>query len=71
MYQKMIRERLAKMGYIGKYNPRHIEAYMRLEHSTLDGLSSKQFDNEIKICIDCIKYDGIENAENCASSMGL
>ena len=71
MYKQMIRERLAKMGYIGKYDPRHIEAYMRLEHSTLDGLSSRQFDSEIKIGIECINADGLENAEKCAQSLGL
>jgi hypothetical protein len=70
-YQKIIRERLASMGYIGKYDPRHIEAYMRLEHSTLDGLSSAQFNKEINIAMDCVNLDGSDNAEKCAKSFGL
>jgi hypothetical protein len=71
MYQQMIRERLASMGYIGKYDPRHIEAYMRLEHSTLDGLSYAQFNKEIKTSMECVNLDGTENAESLARSYGL
>lgn len=70
MYSKIIAERMKKMGIDG-FDPRHIEAYMRLEHSTLDGLSSQQFDDEILIGIECIKEDGLENAEMCAKSFGL
>lgn len=71
MYQQMIKERLAKMGHIGKYDPRHIEAYMRLEHPTLDGLSSRQFDDEIRLSVQCVNIDGTENAEKCACYFGL
>ena len=71
MYQQMIRERLASMGYIGKYDPRHIEAYMRLEHSTLDGLSSAQFNREINISMECVNAGGTDMAEDCAKSFGL
>ena len=70
MYQQTIREILAKTGNIG-YDPRHIEAYMRLEHSTLDGLSKWQFDQEVLLCVECIKADGTVNAERCADSFGL
>ena len=71
MYQEMIREGLAKMGFIGKYNPRHIEGYMRLEHSTLDGLSDQQFNNEIKISAECIDAGVVAAAEELAVSFGL
>ena len=70
IYQQFIREESAKMGFIG-YDPRHIEAYIRLQYSTLDGLSRPEFLREIKIGIDCIKADGKENAEKCAVSFGL
>lgn len=29
MYEQMIREALAKQGAIGRYEPRHVEAFMR------------------------------------------
>lgn len=69
-YSQYIKDESEKMGYIG-YDPRHIEAYIRLEHSTLDGLSPAKFKKEIIIGIECIKSDGIENAESCAKSFGL
>jgi len=70
MYQRMIRERLENMGCVN-YDPRHIEAYMRLENSTLDGLSSTHFNREIKVSIKCIQMEGIEMAESLAVSFGL
>ena len=70
-YQDTIRFIIAKLGYIGKYNPRHIEAYMRLQYSTLDHLSYQDFVNECKICIKCIDAEPIENAEKLAQSYGL
>jgi hypothetical protein len=70
MYQKRISEILQSIGR-ADINPRHIEAYMRLEHSTLDGLSSVKFRKEVIFCSQVIDYDGIENAESCAKSFGL
>ena len=70
MYKEKIRMILARKGYIG-YDPRHIEGYMRIANSTLDGLSSRQFESEVSIGIECINYDGIENAESLAKSFGL
>ncbi len=69
-YYKSIKEQLFKTGHDG-YDPRHIEAYMRCEHSTLDGLSKKSFDYEISVAIECIKVDGKVNAERLAKSFGL
>lgn len=51
--------------------PRLIEAYMRLEHPTLDGLSGQQFNDEVTIAIECIKEEGLEIAEQVAGSFGL
>ena len=52
-------------------DPRHIEAYMRLEHSTLDGLADWQFADEVAIGVACIEQGGVEAAEQCARSFGL
>jgi len=71
IYQESIREELARNGYIGKYDPRHIEAYMRLEHSTLDGLDLNQFRSEIEISRQCIEEGGADIAEDCAKSFGI
>lgn len=71
MYQESIRLGMASKGFIGRYDPRHIEAYMRLEHSTLDGLSPKQFASEIEIGMACVDADGLDNAERLAKSYGL
>jgi len=71
MYQDSIKEQLEKMGYEGKYDPRHIEAYMRLDHSTLDGLSKKQFTYEVEVCRRCVDFEGAEEAEALAKTYGL
>ena len=70
MYQQTIREDLARIGRIG-IDPRHIEAYMRLEHGTLDALSKERFRGEVALCAECVIADGILNAESLAKSYGL
>ncbi len=70
-YQQTIRETMARLGRVGAADPRHIEAYMRLEHSTLDGLSPRQFDDEVEIGIACVEADGTANAESLAQSFAL
>lgn len=52
-------------------DPRHVEGYMRIEHSTLDGLSFEQFKREVKIGIACTDTDGVILAEQNARSFGL
>jgi len=69
-YQQAIREEIARQGHIG-IDPRHVEAYIRLEHPTLDGLSHRHFNAEVSIGIQCVLADGIVNAEACAKSFGL
>jgi hypothetical protein len=69
-YRDSIAQEIARKGHIG-IDPRHVEAYMRLEHSTLDGLSAIQFKKEVLIGIDCTIADGIINAERLAKSFGL
>lgn len=70
MYQQMIREILAKIGR-AEIDPRHIEAYMRLEHPTLDGLSATQLRREVAISVKCVDAAGLAEAEACAASFGL
>jgi hypothetical protein len=70
-YQKFIKMELAKNGFIGKYDARHIEGYMRLQNGCLDGLGKARFNHEVKISMECIDADGIENAESLAKSYGL
>ena len=70
MYQQTIREMAAALGYVG-VDPRHVEAWMRLEHSTLDGLSRARFRDEVEIAIACIHHDGTKNSESLAQSFGL
>lgn len=71
MYQDMIKEILERKGHGGKYDPRHIEGYMRLEHGCLDGLYAIQFAAEVEISRQCIDAGGIEAAESLAKSFGL
>lgn len=70
-YAQLIRESMARIGRIGAADPRHVEAFMRLEHGTLDGLARHQFDTEVGIAIACIREGGIEGAEELAQSYGL
>jgi uncharacterized lipoprotein YmbA len=70
-YATMIRVQLAESGHVGKYDPRHVEGYMRLEHSTLDGLSARQFNQEIEIARQCVDTAGVTESELLAQSFGL
>jgi hypothetical protein len=69
-YQQHIAERLALTGNIG-IDPRHIEAFMRLEHPTLDGLSRGQFASEVDISAACVQQAGPAESEQLAESFGL
>lgn len=51
--------------------PNHVEAFMRLEHPTLNGLSRRKFRAEVKVAVACIREGGLEEAEACARSFGL
>lgn len=64
-YQDRIRE------IVPDADPRHIEAYMRLEKGTLDAMSQSEFRREALIAKDCIDEGGIEMAERLAKSYAL
>lgn len=52
-------------------DPRHVEAYMRLEHHTLDSLSKDDFEYEAKASATCVLMGGEVAAEQLAKSFGL
>lgn len=52
-------------------DPRHVEAYIRLNHSTLNHLDWPEIRREVRIALGCIKHGGMEQAESCAQSFGL
>ena len=53
------------------FDPRHIEAFVRLEYSTLSHLPTSTLRREAKIAADCIRIGGAEEAESLAASFGL
>jgi hypothetical protein len=53
------------------HDPRHIEAYMRVEFGTLDHLDQERFRKEVEIAAMCVDAAGIEQAEACAKSYGM
>lgn len=53
------------------HDPRHIEAFMRSEHGTLDRLSPSRFRQEVRMAIACVNEGGIEFAEKLAKSYGF
>jgi len=71
MYEALIRKVLAQAGLVGRYEPRHVEAWMRLEHPTLDRLSAEQFSREVICATRCIDRDGVARSELLAGSLGL
>jgi len=70
MYQRIIREHLAKLGHIGR-NPRHVEAWMRLEHRTFDALSPNQFRAEVDMAVSNMDECLDEDSEALARSFCL
>jgi hypothetical protein len=52
-------------------NPRWVEAWMLLEHSTLDDLSIDRFRHEVGIALSCIAQATPDQSEQLALSYGL
>lgn len=69
-YHNVIIKQLEKLGRTD-IDPRHIEAFMRVQYRSLDALSDRDFFNEAKICIACVDQVGKEEAEKTARSEGL
>lgn len=53
------------------HDPRHVEAYMRVGHHTLDGLSAPSFRAEVALVCLCVEAEGPARAEQVAASFGL
>ena len=49
----------------------HIEAWMRLEHPVLDGLSAEHFAREVQFAIKCVDATGLDESDALARSYGL
>jgi hypothetical protein len=52
-------------------DPRHVEAWMRIEHPTLDGLSEAQFSAEMYAALAVAIDAGPEMSEALAATFGL
>jgi hypothetical protein len=64
-YQRRIAERTRDV------DPRHVEAWMRLEHPTLDGLSAAELERAIQEALECVRAAGATESEALAASFGL
>jgi hypothetical protein len=53
------------------YDPRHVEAFMRVQYGTLDHLPKDLFETDARFCAICIDEIGTEEAEKVARSYGL
>ena len=69
-YSQMIRESLAAQGLLG-HDVRHVEAFLRLEHGTLDALSPAAFAREVAAAAACVDEAGPALSEDLATSHGL
>lgn len=69
-YQRTIAEILAVSGHLGM-DPRHVEAFMRIEYGTLDHLSRERFAALARDCAQDVLAAGPDESETFAVSMGL
>lgn len=63
------RDQIAKL--LPSADPRHLEAWMRSEHGTLDALSEAEFSAAVRRAWACIDQAGAEMSEQLAKSYGL
>lgn len=66
---RMYQQRISELA--PGFDPRHVEAFIRVKHSTLDGLSQSEFRHEVKVAQGCIEMGGVAMAERVARSFGL
>jgi hypothetical protein len=69
-YADTIRVECAHLGRVGA-NPRHVEAWMRLEHGTLGHLDKAAFRREVETALALIDAAGDADSESLARSFGL
>jgi len=70
-YQHLIRRVLANARAVDTTDPRHVEAWMRLERGCLDGLSRSRFASEVEIALECIAAGPTAQSESLAQSFGF
>ena len=70
-YREAIREDMATLGFVGRHDPAVIEAWMRLEHGTLDSLSSRRFRSEVATSIRCADMSTTTENTSLRESYGL
>jgi hypothetical protein len=69
-YAVVIDKQLARMNR-ADIPARHIEAYLRLRHGTLDHLDGRAFNKGVRLAVSEIDQDGAVMAEDVAKSYGL
>jgi len=69
-WTKAVKQILDKHYFIG-IDPRHVEAYMSLDHSTFGHLSAKQLESLALDCVKDVQASGKKAAEQLAQSFGL
>lgn len=69
MYQNLIKNILTDLN--SKADPRHVEAWIRIEHPTLDHLTQKDFRKEVPVALECLEANGLDRSEELATSMGI
>lgn len=69
-YSTLISKTAARLGHPGA-DPAHLEAWMRVEHGTLDSLSPAQFEREVGIAIECARAASPVDNQALAGSLGL
>lgn len=70
-YTNAIRHTLALQGRLGAHDPRIVEAWMRLEHGTLDGLGRVAFQRAVGEAMECADASTRQENESLAGSFGL
>lgn len=70
MYDSVCRDALAREGMVGA-DPRHLEAWMRLEYGTLDARSASDFRHMAREMRPALVGSYVSESETLAVSFGL
>ena len=71
MLGEAIEKELAVSGLNGHYDPRHIEAWIRMQHGSLSNVPPAYFEAEVRIARLCCDGASGEQSERLALSFGL
>lgn len=66
---RYIAQQLGKAGIVA--DPRHVEAWMRLEHPILGSLSNGEFNRAMLAAAKMVHSAGLDESEALAQSIGL